>query len=273
MTDVWHQMNPWLVYACTVILPWLIGAALVYYQSKKDDNHGIRTWCFLAVALIAPFSVPAYFELDSAWKIEEFVNAISCTAQAASSQAHDAIIYAVAAALPMVVLPVSMYWAKVASTAASEKNIHITATTDPQFTDEHKTRSADYQQASLITFIIRTFVIVYIGFGVLNRVGVATGGLLELTAVFSVGISWSMRDWLASTWAGLVLACTTNVTVGCVLRLSVPLLGPVGNVRVIRLGTLFVECESETCDQCTPAFRYYLPNNMLTQNGFAVKKE
>jgi hypothetical protein len=265
MTDIWHKMDPWVVYTITVVVPWIVGAALVQLQPNKVDNNGIRTWCFLAVLLVAPIFLTEYLNISPSWKIHEFVDSIACTASLASSHARSAVVYAIAAALPMVILPVSVYWAKVASTVANRK-------TENNIDNlKHKSRSADYQQAALITFIIRTFVVVYIGFGVLNRVGVNTGGLLELTAVFSVGISWSMRDWLASTWAGLVLACTTQVTAGCSLRLAIPLLSQGGNFKVMRLGTLFVECESELVEPNGKAFRYYLPNNMLTQNGFAVR--
>ena len=110
----------------------------------------------------------------------------------------------------------------------------------------------------------------------MERVGIAADGMLSLSAIFSFGISWSMRDWLASTWAGVAIACTTDLVAGSKMIVALPLIAPVGGgtrlVQVLCLGTLFVECEVtiQVPDGPGETYKCYVPNSYLIQNGFGI---
>lgn len=85
----------------------------------------------------------------------------------------------------------------------------------------HDSSRQAIEQAHLVTFIIKVVMGVYIVFGVVSRCGISLDGVIDLATVMSLGISWSMRDWLTSAWAGLVLACCTRLCTGCSVSVGI----------------------------------------------------
>lgn len=228
-------------YVGYVAVPWTVGLWLL--RGRIAERHVVgATWGGLALALAIPLVIS-----DTT---ADRVDSLGCALSHSLRRAGEAIGGAVGTLLPLLVLPVAIFWGKVALRMNG-------ATTS----DDHSDTITDRQQAFLITFIVKVIVTAYVMFGVCNSVGLSVSGVLEFTTIFSLGISWSMRDWMSSTWAGFVLACTTNVTEGT--RVRVPNGAAAGTLQVKRMGTLFVEC-------VTTEGTLFLPNNCLVRNGFTV---
>ena len=132
-------------------------------------------------------------------------------------------------------------------------------------------RKQQRSQSQLITFAIKVMIMMFVFFDLLEEVGIHTSDMLQITTVFSLGLSWSMRDWLASLWASFMIAFTTDLTVGSEIKM-----GNNGNVgrtpdgwlKVKAPGLIFTVCclsEKSTTQEI------YIPNSAIVSGGFVIK--
>jgi hypothetical protein len=52
---------------------------------------------------------------------------------------------------------------------------------------------SQFQQATLVTWTFKVVIIIFVCVSALDTIGIKTDDMLEITTVFSLGLSWSMR--------------------------------------------------------------------------------
>lgn len=158
--------------------------------------------------------------------------------------------------MPFMIYPTIVYWLKHNTDKMFEK--------DRRLSHEDEAESQTFHQSNLITYTIKSLVIVLVVFSVLNNVGVETDSILQITTVFSLGLSWSMRDWLSSMWGCFILAFSTKLCKKTYLRLT----GDQHWLQVRRPGIIFVVCQKIGNDESDE--RIYVPNASLMTRGFST---
>lgn len=134
-------------------------------------------------------------------------------------------------------------------------------------------------------------IMIYIFFDVLDNVGIDASEVIQITTVFSLGLSWSMRDWLSrcvrclcrsdrarSLWASFMIAFTTELSCGSVIQAGFS--GKSDELlTVVRPGLIYTMCTSakktdrykpEDDSQCKFV---YVPNSVLLSGGFVIKSK
>lgn len=162
---------------------------------------------------------------------------------------------------PFVVYPIAVFWMKVAS--------HYHANNEE--TDKVKLKlnslqlKVERKQAQIITWTIKVLVLIFIFFAMLDHLGYETDSILQITTVFSLGLSWSMRDWLSSMWGCFMLAFCTDLTNGVVIKCRA-----CGEkiLTVKRTGIMYTVCEMDT--QNGTKEQVHLPNATLVSSGFSI---
>lgn len=76
----------------------------------------------------------------------------------------------------------------------------------------HKARAATAANT------INACILVYAAFLLVGDIGLDVGQVVQIGSVFSIGLSWSMRDSLSSLWASLLLSLTTDIIEGATIR-------------------------------------------------------
>lgn len=163
---------------------------------------------------------------------------------------------------PFVVYPIAVFWMKVASRHHSNnqetdkinlnlKSLHITI---------------ERKQAQIITWTIKVLVLIFVFFAMLDHLGYETDSILQITTVFSLGLSWSMRDWLSSMWGCFMLAFCTELTNGVVIKCR-----SCGDkmLKVKQTGIMFTVCEMKDVLNGTSE-DVHLPNATLVSSGFSI---
>ena len=122
-----------------------------------------------------------------------------------------------------------------------------------------------FEQARVLTWTFKAIILIFVSFSILQEVGIETGDMLEITTVFSLGLSWSMRDWLASVWGCFMLAFCTALTPN--KRISIGLANET-KLTVRAAGLVFVECECTAANGKSTIV--YVPNSALVAQGFEI---
>ena len=123
-----------------------------------------------------------------------------------------------------------------------------------------------FEQARVLTWTFKAIVLIFVSFSILQEVGIETGNMLEITTVFSLGLSWSMRDWLASVWGCFMLAFCTALTPDKWISIG---LANEPKLKVRAAGLVFVECEGIADDGKKTIV--YVPNSALVAQGFKIE--
>lgn len=256
---------------CGVLVPWAVGAYIITkfsHQEGIDKDKVKDMWstptAFWVVALPL-LTVPPFFiwqsrdEGSSAYALEFVV-------KESFSRSWDTTIHVLKYIVPFALYPMILFWLKflVNSRAqAEEQNNEVFAGMNKHDPVAHS------QQAKLIGFVIKLLIMIFVFFAALDKIGVSTGEVLEITTVFSLGLSWSMRDWLSSLWAAFMIAMTTDLTSGSYIRLS-NMQEDEKAVQVVRTGLMYTVCIKYTKPK---EMEYiYIANSSLLNNGFSVVK-
>ena len=125
-----------------VVLPWLLGLVVIQGRTSRWKSDATRTWCIIGALAVLPFLTPDSLKPIDTWSPSTFVSAVGCTFSAAFSKAYTAIIYAVVVLLPLLLLPVLMFWAKSTSRVSSA---HLGHQLTPE--DKQKMRGVDFEQS------------------------------------------------------------------------------------------------------------------------------
>ena len=160
--------------------------------------------------------------------------------------------------LPFSIYPLVIFFGKLA--------LHFGAETDNSCGKPTKIKDKEYyndqfKQSMLVAWTFKVVVLIFVAFSVLDSVGIKTGDMLEITTVFSLGLSWSMRDWLASMWGCFMLAFCTIMSTNKQILLN----GTTVWLTIKTPGLMFVECTDG--EQIT-----YVPNSTLMAQGFTIKR-
>jgi hypothetical protein len=145
---------------------------------------------------------------------------------------------------------------------------------------------ADKGRARTAASVCRLAVGVFAIFRLFGSIGLDIEQVVQIGSVFSLGISWSMRDSLASLWASLLMTFTTDVLEGAEIRFN-------GEwYRVVHRWATFVECEwlhhedvplrdrrikaaakdsTSPGGDTVPDFRHFIPAALLLDRGFSIK--
>lgn len=161
--------------------------------------------------------------------------------------------------LPFLIYPIIVYFTKLALYASAESN--ETPAVTASLSDECYYRR-QFQQSTLITWTLKVIIMIFVFFNVLDLVGVKTGDMLEITTVFSLGLSWSMRDWLSSMWGCFMLAFCTDLTIGTCIKQTG---NAVDTFTVCAPGLMFVYCQKNKTNEYI-----YIPNSNLVTSGFVI---
>ena len=157
--------------------------------------------------------------------------------------------------LPFVIYPIIVYFTKLA--------MHFGAETSGGVALKPKNSryyDRQFQQATLVTWTFKVIILIFVFFSALDTIGIKTNDMLEITTVFSLGLSWSMRDWLASMWGCFMIAFCTPLTKQSKIKMTA--VGPV--LEVIAPGLMFVKCKVDD------EYDIYLPNSTLVAQGFQI---
>lgn len=163
---------------------------------------------------------------------------------------------------PFVVYPIAVFWIKVAS--------HYHATNHESKKSKLKLDSLqitiERQQAQIITWTIKVLVVIFVFFAMLDHLGFETDSILQITTVFSLGLSWSMRDWLSSMWGCFMLAFCTELTNDVVIKCRA-----FGDQKLLvkQTGIMFTVCEVVGAPNGTTE-HVHVPNANLVSTGFSI---
>lgn len=174
----------------------------------------------------------------------------------------DATWHSMRYILPFLIYPIVVFFGKLA--------LHFGSEVEGKAANASFKRKEYYEnqfeQAAVLTWTFKAIVLIFVSFNVLQQVGIETGDMIEITTVFSLGLSWSMRDWMASVWGCFMLAFCTKLTPQSVIRLRS---NSEQSLQVRATGLVFVECSYVTDDK-KPVI-LYVPNSALVTQGFMIE--
>ena len=85
--------------------------------------------------------------------------------------------------------------------------------------------------------VVNVGIIIVAMIRLLGDTGLHVDQIVQIGSVLSIGVSWSLRDSLASLWASLLMSLTTDINEGTIFRFQ-------GDWYVVRKrGASFVECD------------------------------
>ena len=160
--------------------------------------------------------------------------------------------------LPFVIYPIIVYFTKLAMHFSAETSSGTKLTKkDAAYYDNQ------FQQATLVTWTFKVIILIFVFFSALDTIGIRTGDMLEITTVFSLGLSWSMRDWLASMWGCFMLAFCISLTKGSVIST----VQGTDKLTVNSSGLMFVTVSNNNSSEIS---ELYIPNSTLVAQGFRI---
>ena len=159
--------------------------------------------------------------------------------------------------LPFVIYPIIVYFTKLAMHFGAETAGGVNLITKGKCYYDNQ-----FQQATLVTWTLKVIIMIFVFFSALNTIGIQTNDMLEITTVFSLGLSWSMRDWLASMWGCFMIAFCTPLTQGSKIKTTSE-----SPMVVISPGLMFVKCKVDD------DYDVYLPNAILVAQGFQISSK
>ena len=255
-----------------VVVPWGAGLWCIV-KFNPNGNLGIWTWFGVLVLTTLPFFIWNNGSENSADAVKDMLSE-------SVDRSFDTIMHSLRYIAPFAVYPVVVFWIKLIvdySVVREEGDAEQDHVRSKRCFVAAYDAVAQRQQARLITFVIKTIITIFVFFSVLERVGIPTGEVLQITTVFSLGLSWSMRDWLSSLWASFMLAFTTELTCGSRLLLSSPAFGIDTStpLHLVRTGLMYTVCvhEREATDDAPRKIikHIYLANSSLLTNGFTIQ--
>ena len=242
-----YGLDDGIIFLLTIIVPWAIGLGLIIAMRSRPASTFV-IWTCVAVTVLGVYIGGR----------QRSMGALVDALEDSVSRATQSIEFVLTVATPLLVLPLGVFFARAALARG-------TGTQPSRTGGGHRLQTRN--QASLITFTLKVMIGVYIAFGVIDRCGISLNGVVDLATIMSIGVSWSMRDWLSSAWAGLILASCTDLCADRVFVVGTTGTTPIFRVR--RMGTLFVTCEKISKDNELPG-EVFVPNSVLTQSGFCV---
>lgn len=259
-------------------LPWLVNLAILLHATKLAGRNtdgpfrlAIGLWVLVFVAVVVPSVVWTDGERASLRVLEHLL-------EETMVRVGTTLLHVLRYILPFAAYPLIVFWIKLIANYRADSEETGDGATDRRDRREQRT------QARLITFAIKVMVVVFVFFDLINRLGIETDEVLQIGTVFSLGLSWSMRDWLASLWAGIMIGFTSALTVGrrILVGTAAGADGPVPRrawLRVRKTGLIFTVCTREVAagsadgsDSSREVQEIHVPNATLMSAGFVLAR-
>jgi len=148
---------------------------------------------------------------------------------------------------------------------------------------------ADKARARTAASVFRLGVVIFAASQLFDSIGLNIEQVVQIGSVFSLGISWSMRDSLSSLWASLLMTFTTDVLEGAEIRFN-------GEwFKVVHRWSTFVECEwlaiknaplhdplidaaahatlAKGKAKTVPNFMHFIPAASLLDRGYTIRQQ
>ena len=235
-----------------LFLPWAMNMVILYYSNREATGFSHCVWWVALLALSLPLLLWHEPQYNSVAAMNQLVHLTY-------TQWSAVVLRVLGYVMPFAVYPLIVFWCK---------QLTVYKEPDEKSSDGERQRT----QAQLVTYAIKTLVIIFGFFDMLSVLGVRTDNLLQIGAVFSMGLSWSMRDWLCSMWAGFMVAFTTRLGVGSFVCVGFSqATTPPRWMRVVRTGLIFTICVPVETPSGDSATCMYLPNSVLISSGFTLK--
>lgn len=260
-----------VVYVLGVLVPTLAGLVAICLHKEAStaeaEQEAVGTtsnvkshkkwqymfWCTL-------FAVnTAFFFINDSTKSSDLIISLL---KAIFDNTSDAIIDVVGYLIPFSIYPVAVLSIKVLLDASVQQAVGKNAKKEEAILSMHKQK----EQAKLITWILKVIIMIFSFFAIAKNLGLETDDALQVTTIFSLGLSWSMRDWLSSLWAAFLLAFTTDITINTKLQLGVSTTAA-KQLTVKGTGLMFVAC---SVDKENDGRIIHIPNSLLLSSGFVL---
>ena len=272
-----------------IIVPWLLNALVLMWLmcSKESGQRSFWTACFgFWVVVLGLTWIPGVSYTGSS---RNSIESVKWVIEKTWDKVFDALVHILRYIIPFAVYPIIIFWLKIW--------VHHTQNTQEQawWAQLLNTRNIKQQrqQAQLITFVLKVLILVFVFFDLLGKLDIQTDRVLQIGTVFSLGLSWSMRDWLSSLWASFMISFTTELTCDSILIMGTNSAGASVNdmLRCIRPGLIYTVCTREVenkgdltekqlaqvrsmgrTDQWYKGEKklVYIPNSALVSQGFVI---
>jgi len=166
-----------------VLLPWLFGTFIIWksesvgfdWHVPTSENKGgtrggsyiWRMWGFLLILVCAPFI----------WWFHDCGDSVVYVLQETYDRTSKVVLQSLRYTAPFAAYPIIVFWLKVIANYRADQE--ETGTWGSMLHTRNSQQQR--QQAQLITFAIKTLVLVFVFFDVLNGIGIATSEVLQIT--------------------------------------------------------------------------------------------
>jgi small-conductance mechanosensitive channel len=239
----------------SVTVPWFVGGCAIWYHKHPNQHMQALLWFILLILNLVPLI-----------QYEKSRDLVSDLIENVFERTWDSVINVIGYLVPFAIYPAAILSIKmllhssIAQANASESDTDNEAASLHLF---HKQR----EQSKLITWILKVLIMIFALFAIVEGLGLQTGDALQITSIFSLGLSWSMRDWLSSLWAAFLMAFTTDVTVGVIIQFGI---GKPERYRVMKTGLMFLACKRINDNKIIDNEIIHFPNSVLLNNGFVI---
>ena len=169
---------------------------------------------------------------------------------------------------PFALYPLIIYWLKVLSSIGSECQ-HLGNPCNRDSDALERAGERRLQQTRVVTWVVKVLILVFVLFAVLSSLGIETSDVVQITSIFSLGLSWSMSDWLKGLWACFMIAFSTELASDSIIAVG----GDTQTCyKVISAGLVFVTCRvyNRSQGESKGLEIVYIPNSTLFQQGFRI---
>ena len=177
-----------------IVLPWSLNYLILrrFYNHTAEEekpfwfNAMVGWWLLLGAILGCSLSWTGDSDENS-------LDAVIYVLEQTWDTVYTSIVHVLRYIIPFAVYPLIMFWVKVWVVYTQTNQMgRVHRKKDTQNINQQR------QQSQLITFVIKVLVLVFVFFDLLGKLGIKTETVLQVGTVFSLGLSWSMRDWLSS---------------------------------------------------------------------------
>lgn len=273
-----------------ILIPWGLNAiVLMYFLRKADELHvTFWRWSLLGWLTILGFTLGPALKWDTGK--ENSLESVLYVLEESWDQVYNSLVHVLRYIIPFAVYPLIIFWLKI--WVHNTQNSQEQAWWAPKLNTQQVKQQR--QQSQLITFVLKVLVLVFVFFDLLGKLNIQTDKVLQIGTVFSLGLSWSMRDWLSSLWASFMISFTTELTCDSIIAMGTNSDATVQSMlRVCRPGLIYTVCakrispnsskplQEDELSQLRGAGRMedwyhsphklvYIPNSMLVTQGFVV---
>lgn len=250
----------------SVILPWTVNLVILLCfwckaGSKADSKVPIPMfWLYTGLLWV----LILILALSAAWNwtgdTNNSLDSLEWVLTKTANKVYETLSHVLRYIIPFAVYPLIVFWLKIW--------VYQIQNSQEQSGSKAPLKTATVQQhalqARLITFVIKVLILIFVFFDLLGQLDIQTDQVLQIGTVFSLGLSWSMRDWLSSLWASFMLSFTTELTCDSQITLGTdPAISPKAFLTVLRPGLIYTVCQKE--DNLI-----FIPNSLLVNQGFQL---